>query len=193
MLAFILHTANRNIKNEEKEVQDAFYKIKDAILKRWGKGVGYDVQHIKGVRCNSCDGHGRHWKYGHNGKRYDYDDCWHCWGGWYKLPIWVALHRIKLGRYVFHKPLKRHECVGNPFSEEEIGWKVTDSPVIHGYIDHASHWFGDYAMLILFWFYNREIFRTLFDKKMYWKRVHLRNWFRNKMNWRGWSDDDLPF
>lgn len=186
MKPFLLHTANRNIKNEEKEIQDAFYRIKDAILSKHGKIIGYDIQHIKGKRCNSCDGHGRHWHYGHNGKPYDYSDCYHCWGGWYKLPIWVALHRIKYGSFIFHKPLKRHECISNPFTEEEMGWKVTDSPVIQGYIEHSSHRFGDFAMLILFWFYNRAIFDIVFPKKWYWKKVHVKNWFKNKTRWTGW-------
>lgn len=186
MKPFLLHAANRNIKYEEDEIRNAFYAIKDKVLSKWGNVIGYDIQHIKGKRCNSCDGHGRHAKYGHNGKIYDYADCYHCWGGWYKLPIWVALHRIQYGNFVFHKPLKRHECVGNPFSEEEMGWKVSESPVIEGYIEHKDHWFGDYAMLILFWFYNRPIFDIVFKKKWYWKKVAIRNWFKRKLTWTGW-------
>lgn len=187
MLSFLLHAANRNIKSEDKEFIDAFYKIKDAILKKYGAIDGYDIQHIKGKRCNSCDGHGRHWKYSYTtGKRYDYTDCWHCWGGWYKLPKWIALHRIKFGKFIFHRPLKRHECVGNPFSPEELGWNVTDRPVIQGYIDHDNHWFGEYAMLLLFMIYNYPIFRVLFEKKWYWKKIIIRNWFRKKLHWSGW-------
>jgi len=211
MKPFLLHAANRNIKNEADEIRNAFYAIKDKILSKYGHVIGYDVQHIKGKRCNSCGGSGRHPKYGHNGKVYDYADCYHCWGGWYKFPIWVALHRIQYGNFVFHKPLKRHECVHNPFAQEEIGWKVTDSPVIEGYIEHKDHWFGDYAMLILFWFYNRPIFDALFKTKWYWKKVSIRNWFKRKTTWYGWlverprlhirqywdseftQDSDLPF
>jgi len=211
MKPFLLHAANRNIKDESDEIRSAFYAIKDKVLSRYGDVIGYDVQHIKGKRCNSCGGSGRHPKYGHNGKVYDYADCYHCWGGWYKFPIWVALHRIQYGNFVFHKPLKRHECVHNPFSEEVIGWKVTDSPVIEGYIEHKDHWFGDYAMLILFWFYNKSIFDVLFKQKWYWKKVRIRNWFKRKTTWYGWvierprihirqywdteftQDSDLPF
>lgn len=212
ILSFLLHAANRNIKDEQKEVMDAFYLIKDSILKKYGKVLGYDIQHIRGKRCNSCGGTGRHAKYSHFGKIYDYADCYHCWGGWYKLPLWICLHRIKFGKFIFHKPLKKHECVGNPFREKNMGFVVTESPVIEGYIEHKNHWFGEYAMLILFALYNWAIFKPLFDRKIYWKKVWWRNWIANKKRWYGWviekpkiyirsyydpefnhSEDDLPF
>jgi hypothetical protein len=121
ILSWLLHHANRHTKSE------SFYKIKDEILTRYGKQVGYDIQHIPGKTCNSCGGRGQHPKYSNTPpyKIYDWADCYHCWGGWYKFPKWICLARIEFGTYIFHKPLKREEKINNPFTKEELGWDVT--------------------------------------------------------------------
>lgn len=203
MLAYLLHAANKTVRNRlgDEHIQ-AFYRVKDLLLKKYGKVLGYDVQKIDGKRCNSCGGRGQHPKYGHNGKIYDWADCWHCIGGWYKLPKWIALHRIKFGSYEFHRPLKRHECVQNPFTEEELGWKVSDRPVIKGYIDHESHWFGVYATMILFMLYDRPMFRNLwahqvreYDMAIRYLIWRIRRWplliSRPKISLRQYWDEDM--
>lgn len=183
---FLLHAANRNIKSKAEIFIKAFYEVKDEILKR-GKWIGYDVQHIKGKRCNSCDGKGNHPKYGYNGKVYDHADCYHCFAGWYKMPIWVCLRRIQFGRYVFHKPLKREEHIGNPFTKDSLGWEVTNNPVIEGYIDHEKHWFGGYAIFILLWFYNRSLAKSYFkDEFDWWIGYQVKRKFRLLKTWNGW-------
>lgn len=192
VLSFLLHAANRVAKGYCDSIKTSFYGIKDEILSRKGRQIGYDIQHIKGKRCNSCDGHGRYWKYGRNGKPYDYDDCWHCCGGWYKLPIWVCLKRIQYGKYIFHKPLKRLDSVSNPFSKDELGWDVTTNPIIEGYIEHPEHKFGLYALLILLWIYDRGKFRSLLNQEWYWKTWRIRHWINRHMTWRGWIMIDVP-
>lgn len=210
ILPYLLHTANRNIKDHRIDFMSAFYLVKDKILSKYGRMIGYDVQHIAGKKCNSCGGKGQHPKYGYNGKIYDWADCYHCWGGWYKFPIWVALSRIKFGRYVFHKPLKREERIGNPFTKESLGWEVSDSPIIKGYIDHNRHWLGDYAIYILFVLYDRKAAKEYISEALHWRKVRLRNRLQYLTSWSAWimdkpsirinyyyddefENDDLPF
>lgn len=209
MLAFLLHAANRNIKSENDDIISAFYNIKDILLKNYGTLDGYDIQHIKGKKCNSCGGRGQHPRHSNRPpyKIYDWADCYHCWGGWYRLPKWICLQRIKFGGYNFHKPLKRHECVKNPFTKEDLGWEVTDRPVIEGYIEHNDHWVGEWAIIILLAMYGEaKMARELFDKKIYWRKIHWRNKIKNLSRWQAWifwkptwrtqyetDGEDLPF
>lgn len=186
ILPFLLHTANRNIKGKSDRFIKPFYELKDEILKR-GQWVGYDIQHINGKRCNSCDGKGNYPKYGYNGKVYDYADCYHCFAGWYKMPIWICLRRIKFGKYFFHKPLKREEHIGNPFTKDSLGWEVSSNPIIEGYIDHNNHWFGGFAIFILFCLYNKTAAKLYFkdETDWYW-RYRLKSFLRRLVSWNGW-------
>src|SRR5687767_8378355 len=52
ILSHLLHHANRETKMDE------FYRIKDKILTKYGKVIGYDVQFIEGKKCKSCGGFG---------------------------------------------------------------------------------------------------------------------------------------
>lgn len=152
MKAFLLHHANRAIKDFcwGQYVGD-FYRVKDVILRKYGKAVGYDIQHIEGKKCRSCGGKSYHPKYSNRYPYnvYDYADCWHCCGGWFKYPQWICLERIAFGGYIFHRPLKRELCVKNPFTAEELGWQVSATPVIQGYIEHSSSWIGKYAIALI--------------------------------------------
>lgn len=210
ILSWLLHHANRHTKSE------SFYKIKDEVLTRYGKQIGYDIQHIPGKTCNSCGGKGQHPKYSNTPpyKIYDWADCYHCWGGWYKFPKWICLARIQFGRYTFHKPLKREERISNPFTKEEMGWEVTSNPVIKGYIEHTASPISYYAFLLMFYLYNRPMFWTLWQQfkqelryNWRWKIRRIKEFF----TWRGivltkpqpfikhWYDadgnpnEDLPF
>ncbi len=151
MLAFLLHHANRSTKDP------AFYKIKDALLKKYAVEIGYDVQHIAGKQCYSCGGTGIHHKYGHNGKPYDTVDCYHCWGGWFKMPQWIALQSYAWDHYRFHRPLKREFCEANPFAKESLDWEV--GPIIEGYIEHSESKYSYLAVYALFLLYDRSAFR----------------------------------
>lgn len=181
MKAFLLHHANRSIKDFcWGQFTGDFYKVKDAILKKHGKAVGYDVQHIKGKKCRSCGGTGFHARYSNRPpyKPYDWDGCYHCGAnGWYKDPQWICLERIAFDGYIFHRPLKREYGVKNPFTTEELGWQVSVNPVIDGYIEHNPTWFGKYAIaLIMFGTPDFKLIckRILKEWKWYWQRKYDR-------------------
>lgn len=183
ILAFILHHANRCSKSP------AYYKVKDKILKKYGKDVGYDIQHLPGKRCHSCGGTGWHDRYSMYAPYgvYDSDPCWHCKWGWYRESQWVCLQRIKFGKYIFHRPLKREFGVVNPWVENEMGWVVSESPVIEGYIDHHATWFSPYMLLLLFYMYDRDAHTKQWnDLKMEirWIYIRRRNYVRNLFTWK---------
>lgn len=169
ILPYLLHCANRADKYGNTKY--AFYSVKDRLLKNIPLS-GYDVQHIPGKRCFTCGGSGTYvGYYWESGKEW-FDTCNRCAGsGWFKDPQWICLGIYKYGRYTFHRPLKRHFGVVNPFCEEEIGWDVTKTPVIEGYIDHYPLKFSPYALTILF---------LLFDFKGFWRR-----WYAEQgVGWR---------
>lgn len=138
ILSWLLHQANRESSSKE------FYAVKSRILKKYGWHIGYDVQFIKGKKCNSCGGSGVHAKYGYNGRIYDYADCYHCNCGWYKLPVWNILQRLKLGNYTFHQPWQR-------VNEKP----ATEFPIIEGFIEHEPAEHGEMALFILFLLYEK--------------------------------------
>ena len=170
MMPWLLHHANRYSKSLE------FYTIKDTLLKS-GIHVGYDIQYIHGKQCRSCGGTGQHAKYSNTYpyKAYDWDTCWHCHGGWYRLPMWICLDRIAYGPYIFHRPKKREYAVDNPWTTDNMGWSVTERAVIRGYIEHQPTSFGLYALLILYWMYNRYMFRDLLKSKLQSLRYRLKS------------------
>lgn len=213
ILPFLLHHANRAVKDAFYFTQDrdAFYAIKDAILKKHGKHVNYDVQHIPGKKCRTCGGSGVYTGYHtYSGDMWE-DTCNHCWRGWFKLPVWICLSRIKFGKYYFHKPLKREQCVKNPFTLEELGWQVTERPIIEGYIDHNMSFFGRVALLILSYLYDKASYLRVKDKLMGQIRSSTRWKIQRLLSWRKLlpapkitfsyldddgcviDDDDLPF
>lgn len=196
VLAWLLHHANRFSKDQ------AFYKVKDRILSKHGKQVGYDIQSLPGKKCFSCHGTGRHARWDQYGI-YDPQCCWRCAGnGWFKDPQWVCLSRIEFKGYVFHKPLKREYSVKNPFSGENMGWLVSDRPVIDGYIRHEHTWFAVYALMVIYLIYDRSKF--LDTVRGHLKTIRGRigwRWFRFKLLFRKRQvyqyandpDSDLPF
>lgn len=178
--AFFLHHANRAIKDFcwGQYVGD-FYRVKDAILRKYGSATGYDIQHIEGKKCRSCGGKGYHPKYSchYPYNVYDYADCWHCCAGWFKHPQWICLERIAFGGYIFHRPLKRELCVKNPFTAEELGWQVSATPVINGYIEHRPAWIGKYAIaLVMIHTPDFKLIckRILKEWKCYWQMKYSR-------------------
>jgi len=140
ILSWLVHHANRESKN------DYFYRIKNRLLTKYGRFIGYDVQFIEGKKCNSCGGTGEHYRYGRYGQVYDYDDCYHCFGGWYKQPHWNILSRIQFGKYVFHQPKERVYKKPDQLSLS----------IIEGYIDHNRSKHGKFALFVLFLIYEKN-------------------------------------
>ena len=185
ILPFLLHHANRSIYRIGVG-RDEFYAIKKKLLAR-GKHVNYDVQHFEGKKCNACGGTGvYHGYYMMSGEKWS-DTCNRCWGGWYILPMWVCLSRIKYGPYYFHQPLKREKCVKNPFTREELGWEVTDRPIVEGPITHKNTDMGWIAVLILFWLCDRKsyyAFRLEILDQLRWRWIWRWRGLKQKMDWR---------
>jgi len=142
ILAFLLHHANRCAKDFARgQFAGDFYRVKDAILRKYGNTTGYDIQHIEGKKCFKCSGTGLYSRW---------DGCWACGAtGWFKDPQWICLQRIQFHSYEFHKPLKRERVVANPFTKETLGWNVSDRPVIIGYVRHQETWISRYALALI--------------------------------------------
>jgi hypothetical protein len=187
LLGFLLFHANRDPLEKK-----SFYAIKERLLRRYGKKVGADVQHLAGVRCNRCD-RGRHWHWIYDWHGFGYESCWHCDGtGWYKPERWVLLLRIQVGGHIFHRPVSTayYECWLPP---------TVRARVLDGYVKHPSSPFhlSRECCLWLYLFFDRERFRKemrlgigcehyftpfvawqnyLFLLRQDWPHVHMLDW-----------------
>ena len=176
ILPFILHHANKSQSTH-------LYKIKDFLLSHNAKPDGYDIQHIPGKHCYSCDGTG----YYYHKKR-----CWNCINGWYKLPQWICLQRYQYGPYLFHTPIKREFTEANPWVKDEMGWEVSTNPVIEGYMEKSPSRLTNLCLTILFLRYDTSRYLSLQyrEAKLYIKNIFYK--LRQiKFNHR--DDDSLPF
>lgn len=179
ILSWLLHHANRHTKSEY------FYAIKNRLLKKYGVHVRYDVQYIEGKKCNSCGGEGVHPKYGYDGKIYDYADCYHCHGGWYKLPTWNILALLQFGKYQFHQPYKR--VYAKPLIE---------FPLIEGYIEHNDSKHGSFALTVLCLLYEKGYLKRWYNGAgsgwyVYWWLP--RNWPHNIVHIIKNGKNAMPF
>lgn len=188
ILSFLLNQANRETKSRE------YYAVKDIILKKYGTLIGYDVQHIPGKECFSCNGTGRHY----NAYEQCYDDCWNCSNGWYKRPVWNILEKIQFGRYVFHRPYKR--CYIKPDEYH---------PTIQGYIEHNAGKYGKISLFILLLIYEKGYLKRWWTTPRigyysYWWRWNnfINNLFYiwqhrkikfKKINPEAYDNENLPF
>lgn len=146
-LSTLLHYANLSASS------DRFYALKNRLLDRYGRAVGYDVQYLGGKECWSCDGSGVYWTR---------QTCYSCDGtGWHKWPVWNVLLKRKFGRYTFHTPVKR--C----YSKKELGTFVSDNfhlwkgdPMpddqFTGYVDHRHFRWSEPALIVLYLLCDRE-------------------------------------
>lgn len=142
ILSWLLHHANRGSKNQH------FYAIKNKILLKFGKVVGYDTQYIAGKKCHTCHGTGIY-----RSMYSDYQDhCYNCHNGWYKRPEWNYLQRIEFGKYIFHQPWKRS------YTKPEVLPGLIDGYIEHNYSKHSN-----YARTIIFLVYDRNYL------KRWWK------------------------
>lgn len=96
-----------------------------------------------------------------------------------------------------------------------MGWKVSDTPVIEGYIEHSESWFGGFALLILFRAYDRHAFTQYLPEfkdemlrrfRRFKRKYHWSNFIIERLNvvaWRrfdeygnevsNFDDNDFPF
>lgn len=152
MIAKLLHICNSN-PHCFGDKED-FYALKSRLLDRYGTPDGYDVQHIPGKPCWSCEG---------TGGLYEPCGCYKCGGsGWFKHPVWVTLRRYRMGRYVFHTPDGR--------SYEKPEPDVTN---IEGYVQHANYdWRTlERAALVLALLFERRFFWRLLKDR--WERLWI--------------------
>lgn len=200
VLSWLLHHANREGRNEN------FYAIKNRLLSKYGKHIGYDVQFIEGKKCYSCEGTGEHKKYDYHGRVYDVDACYRCYDGWYKRPTWNILQKVQFGKFIFHQPYQRAYK------------KPTDiaTAIIEGYIEHNRSKHGKLALSVLFLIYERGYVKRWYKEtgigwRCYWylprnyihNIIHIIKHRRNSYpfikkdkqpiynHWQ--TTDDLPF
>lgn len=129
--------------------KDEFYALKSRLLERYGTPDGYDVQHIPGKPCWSCEG---------TGGLYEPCGCYKCGGsGWFKHPVWISLKRHRFGRFVFHTPENRSYVKPKP-----------DVTNIEGYVKHAcySRRQVQWAALVLSLLFARQVFWRLASERI---------------------------
>lgn len=134
IIGFLLQLANRDV---DLVTKDKFYPLKQSLLKKYGKRIGEEIQHIK-KECYSCDGTGIFscdWK--------QPEKCWSCCGSGIFEQYWTRLERYKIGKWYFHNPTKKQFFYDPLFEGVSL-------PVIQGYIHHKKpkYRLGREAMLI---------------------------------------------
>jgi len=155
-------------------VKTYWYELKSRLCSKYGVNDGYDLQHLAGKHCYSCDGTGVYRRY------VSPELCWNCYHGWYKRPCYVLLERIRVGTYVFHKPIRREYSL-KAYEETEVPMTVT----IEGYINHSRHKYGEYALLILLLLFDRKNLNTYFRYNGIGWRLKWwlpRNWLYNAIH-----------
>lgn len=100
------------------EFRQEFYAIKDYVLRRFGRRVGQDVQHILKPcwhchrwNCDECE---------------RLDSCCRCLGTDVFLEFWSRLDVYQIGKHYFHLPVER------------MSNAPTEPVTITGYIQHAD-------------------------------------------------------
>lgn len=151
--------------------KSAFYAIKDRILTRYGKQIGYDVQEIEKL-CWLCDGKGGEYRYGGYYDERDaeypprtWEDCSFCRGIGVFDRFWVKLEKHQLGPYRFHRPTDRTREVN--IAQKWIAG-MSSKNLIRGYVTHKDRpeELAIEAHLWLMLLYDRAALRHA----MTWKR-----------------------
>lgn len=189
ILFWLIHAANT-----DPWQKDLFYYFKDKVLKKYGKRVSLDQQHII-KKCWSCsegitDGY-------YNGYCFvdqPYHPCTKCNGTGKFDEFWVLLEVWTLGKYEFHKPVERVqncECFNFKNSTPAITMGIRN--FIEGYIKHDPHPRAKLAFWVLAFIY---IPRWAFKEKINsFKNRLLSPWLKLKNKFRcfKYGNDDIPF
>lgn len=196
ILSTLLHYANRDIPHLGRK---EFYAIKKEILKKHGRVIDTQYQHIK-KECYSCDGTGIFYP-----EFRPKEPCWKCRNGVYEeFVAYLALYQF--GKYTFHIPYHKVYI-----------YKDGDLPkvdFIKGYIHHKApnYGIGRESALLLLLFYDFKTFkRVIRSSQLYRPRTPLviiqwvifffrhkqyQRWFPKKTNQvepYNYSEDELPF
>jgi hypothetical protein len=139
-----------------------FYTVKTKILLKYGTKTGFDLQHIEGKKCFSCGGTGVYTGYHYSGRVYR-DTCYRCAGGWYKRPHTNKLDKYRLGKNIFHLPVK------TMYKYEIILEKGTQSD-IEGYIYHYNNITHDQSKECILWLL---LLFNLKQFKYFWQSAYL--------------------
>lgn len=150
LLCWLLWRANTHVSLYRNE----FYELKDRLLKKHGKLVGTDWQHIVHV-CWSCGGTGVY-DYLENGEDVT---CYRCNRGIY-AEFWVELERWEWCGRVFYRP--KRKCLSPPMAPCEI---------IEGKIKHSEVKHHRESLLWL----------TLLTDRRLWWRIMRTSWERSRM------------
>ena len=165
----LLYIANSNPYNKY-----VFYPWKAKILKKYGKFIGCDIQHIV-KKCWSCGGTG----YYLPGVL-----CNNCYkgttGNYVYSEVWWVLDKYELGKYKFYVPREKI-----PYLKE---LPLTDS-TIEGYVEHKTHKNYKEAYYILLFLFDIKKFLSVIWCSLCWKIKCL----KYKLINRGKSDWDIPF
>jgi len=180
LLGFLIHHGNTDPLDK-----DAFYRIKDKILRRWGTVVGFDVQHLPGMKCNCCR-NGYHWHWIYDWGAYGWEKCWHCGGtSWYKQERWILLLRYRLGNHDLHRPVSflKGEWSNKPSS-------LLAGRFIEGFINHSNspHHLNRECALWLFLFYDRSAFKKLITQRIGCDNIRTPFVFYQDFSYRRWRD-----
>ncbi|WP_022667902.1 hypothetical protein [Desulfospira joergensenii] len=102
LLSKILHAANSDVTRPF-----WFYGIKDRILKRFGRRIAWDQQHIV-KKCWSCvNGKFSGFDNGYDWVPMPEQPCYRCCGTGIYDEFWVLLEVWHLGAHEFHRPVQR--------------------------------------------------------------------------------------
>jgi len=144
ILSWLCYHANTGYRSQK------FYAVKNKLLAKYGKLVGYDTQFFEGSDCWTCNGTGIYHGYSYRGSFKDI--CNRCGGtGRYHMDRYVLLERIQFGKYIFHSP-----------KESTVSMNKKQF-TIQGYIRHEQTKYCDISRFILF---------ILFEKN------YLKRWYK---------------
>jgi hypothetical protein len=142
VMAFLSWLLQRANAKPPAMAREAFFAMKDRLLRRYGQAVGTDLQHIA-LKCWSCDGSGT---YDHSGQT-----CFKCEGTGTYREFWVMLQRYRLGSRVFHRPLGKSII------------RPSARPTIEGHVRHPERFkrWARPAQLALALLFDWSLFRVL--------------------------------
>lgn len=139
-IGYLMYLANNG------ENKDFWYPLKKKLCDRFGYNDGNDIQELPGKMCNCCYGTGKYEKYTYAGRIVE--PCRKCFDGWYQLPRFVLLRRIKVGRYLFHFPIR------SEVSLLKVPEQLTSTAYIKGYITHGKKKYGWLAFSLLIFLFD---------------------------------------